>query len=182
MEKSLQELFISRTTTIYKNAQRTEKADITVRNLITAKLLSRKLAKIWAFVSSTLFLNIKTRNCSSTANCWTKILAILRGKFGIFRGNSKFVFIHYTISRKPPNGLLWKPSLERLDWGKLRNFSARITCDLAETHERGSYKVNVRNAKIQGKGTAVHVGIAPSPSLLATYYIMRPLIRRHYLP
>jgi hypothetical protein len=68
MEKSLKELFISRTTTIYENAQGPEKADSTERNLITAKLLSSKLVKSWVFVSSTLFLNIKTPNCSSTAN------------------------------------------------------------------------------------------------------------------
>jgi len=59
MKKSLKELFISRTTTIYENAQRPEKANSTERNLITAKLLSRIFVKIWGFVSSTLFLNIK---------------------------------------------------------------------------------------------------------------------------
>jgi len=118
MEKSLKELFISRTTTIYENAQGPEKADSTEHNLITVKLLSSKLVKSWVFVPSTLFLNIKTSNCSSTANRWTKILAIFQGKFGILRDNSKLIFVHYTISRKAPNGLLQKPSLERLDWGK----------------------------------------------------------------
>jgi hypothetical protein len=104
--------------TIYENAQEPEKADSTEHNLITVKLLSSKLVKSWVFVSSTLFLHIKTSNCSSTANRWTKILAIFQGKFGIFRDNSKFIFVHYTISRKPPNGLLRKPSLEKVDWGK----------------------------------------------------------------
>ena len=71
--------------------------------------------------------------------------------------------------RETPNGHLRRPSLERLDWGKLRNISARITCDLAETHERRSYKIKVRDSKIRGKWTAVHVRIAPGPSRLATY-------------
>jgi hypothetical protein len=49
MEKSLKELFISRTTIIYENARRPEKANSTERNLITAKLLSRILVQELGF-------------------------------------------------------------------------------------------------------------------------------------
>jgi hypothetical protein len=53
-------------------------------------------------------------NYTSAANWRTKISAIFRGIFGIFRAISKFLCVHSMISRGTPNDVLWNPS-----WAKM---------------------------------------------------------------
>jgi hypothetical protein len=55
-------------------------------------------------------------NYSSTANCRTKISAIFRGIFGIFRGVSKYLFIYSTILRGTPDDVLRNPGWETLTY------------------------------------------------------------------
>jgi hypothetical protein len=66
---------------------------------------------------------------SSIANCRTKIPAIFRGIFGIFRGISIFLFIYSTISRGTPDDVLRNPGWETLVWSNVLQ-SERVTSPL----------------------------------------------------
>jgi hypothetical protein len=53
---------------------------------------------------------------SCSANCRTKISAIFRGIFGIFRAISKFLCVYSTISRGTPNDYLRNTTWETLGY------------------------------------------------------------------